>query len=384
LQLANMYMGGPNPLDATIDVSATPNPKYQYPFGQFARNADMLQIPFIGAYRIRALTPSAMAAGSFTELNSVTMDSALATDTTLPAAEVGTAGSGLTAVPSVYIEQIGRFCPVGDPGNKTLDFNNNASSGPATWHYHWAKRLFDYLTVQSPQDDYYPNADPAVASTAYLPPSDSVSPPIPAKYPGGISPVPVANSNSAVANVVTPGTSEDTVGVEGLININTAPAPVLAQLPFTGTAASPSTSTNAMIAEKIVEYRNANGPFKSIFDLYNVPAFLAQNNSLLTTDPGPAQGDFSPGGFPSTATPTPTTDNVRYDFKERFLLLNNISNLITTRSDTFTCYILLQGWRNVGTSNPTLAVQRRAAFLLDRNAVTPSNNAPTIFKVPTD
>jgi hypothetical protein len=44
--------------------------------------------------------------------------------------------------------------------------------------------------------------------------------------------------------------------------------------------------------------------------------------------------------------------------------------------------VLLQGWRNVGTGNPTLVVQRRAAFLVDRNGVTPSNNQLNIYKVP--
>jgi hypothetical protein len=153
-----------------------------------------------------------------------------------------------------------------------------------------------------------------------------------------------------------------------------------------------------------VAYRNQNGPFKSIYDLYRVPEFQQVSNNLVTSammpspdgktkpttangsgEPNPLNGDFSPGGIPSASNVAPyTTDSVRFDYKERFLLLNNISNLITTRSDTFTCYILLQGWRNVGTNNPTLAVQRRAAYILDRNGVTPSNNVPSYFKVPTD
>ena len=78
------------------------------------------------------------------------------------------------------------------------------------------------------------------------------------------------------------------------------------------------------------------------------------------------------------------TGATRFDFQDRFVMLNNISNLITTRSDTFTCYVLLQGWRNVGTGNPTLVVQRRIAFLLDRTNVTPSNNQPNVLKIPSD
>ena len=58
------------------------------------------------------------------------------------------------------------------------------------------------------------------------------------------------------------------------------------------------------------------------------------------------------------------------DFEERFLMLDRISNLITTRSDTFTAYIVLQGWRNAGTATPQLVVQRRVAMIIDRNNIT--------------
>jgi competence protein ComEA len=45
------------------------------------------------------------------------------------------------------------------------------------------------------------------------------------------------------------------------ININTATAPELVQLPGIGPA----------LAESIIEFREANGPFQSIDDLVNVP-----------------------------------------------------------------------------------------------------------------
>lgn len=54
-----------------------------------------------------------------------------------------------------------------------------------------------------------------------------------------------------------------------------------------------------------------------------------------------------------------------------FLALNRISNLITTRSDSFTVYVLVQGWRNAGTANPELVVQRRVMFIADRSSVHP-------------
>ena len=242
------------------------------------------------------------------------------------------------------------------------------------YHYHWARKLFNYLTVQAPHDDYYPNVDPT--------PSDySINPHPAAKYPGG-PPAAVSNNNSTVVNSVFVGNAEDTVGVEALININTAPIPVLASLPFT---IPYNQATNLSIAQGIAAYRSANGPFKSIFDLYKVLAFYNQNMTLIASTPaGPAQGVFSPGGIGAGAVAPAATNAVRYDFQDRFVLLNNISNLITTRSDTFTCYLLLQGWRNAGTGNPTLAVQRRAAFIIDRNNISPGNTKPLYFKVPNE
>ena len=221
-----------------------------------------------------------------------------------------------------------------------------------------------------------------------------------------------------MANSQTAGTSEDTVGVEGKININTAPWPVLATIPFfapptvasgipqpvdyitytqatagnpTGTATTnvtpllgTYTDDRIDLAKAIVDYRNANGPFKSIADLYNVPAFRMVNDAMVASaEPGYKQGLFSPAGFGINASTAPT-GRPRYDFEERFLLLNQISNLITTRSDTFTCYVLVQGYRNVNTPGvvPTLAVQRTAAFLLDRTGVTPVNASPSRYPVP--
>jgi hypothetical protein len=77
-------------------------------------------------------------------------------------------------------------------------------------------------------------------------------------------------------------------------------------------------------------------------------------------------------------------------------MINRISNLITTRSDSFTVYIVIQGWRNAGapvTSDPNppvtgdpkapqLVVERRAAFIIDRSNVTGSPGAADPRKTP--
>jgi hypothetical protein len=96
----------------------------------------------------------------------------------------------------------------------------------------------------------------------------------------------------------------------------------------------------------------------------------------LPQGPGKDEGDFSP---------MTTHDDVRRDFEEYFLMLNRISNLITTRSDSFTVYILVQGWRGIGTTKPELVVQRRAAFIQDRSPLTATNGAlPAATNVPND
>ena len=56
----------------------------------------------------------------------------------------------------------------------------------------------------------------------------------------------------------------DTEG-QGLVNINTANATQLTQLPGVGPA----------IAQKIIDYRTANGPFTSVDDLTKVPGIGA-------------------------------------------------------------------------------------------------------------
>jgi hypothetical protein len=381
IELNNANMAGPNPNKVGGGTAV-------FPFGAFARNMDLLKVTFIGSYRIRDINLQGKVSQSLIELNSVTTDSALAYDNTPTPYSLTTAVSpnaDNSNITTALNEQIGRFCPIGDPTATTADLQMDfgpgytATSTPANskvyWHYHWAKKLFDYLTVQAPSDDYFPNVDPANygALTA--------------------APGPVANTNGQNANAQTPGYAEDTTGIEGLININTAPAAVLAQLPFYGgstLSATAQATANATMAQTIVAYRNTNGPFQSIYDLYNVPAaasvagsqsFEDANNSLLPTGAaaGPSQGVFSPSGIGTAAIAV--AGATRFDFQDRFVMLNNISNLITTRSDTFTVYLLLQGWRNVGTGNPTLVVQRRRAYLVDRNGVTPSNNQVSTFPV---
>lgn len=286
----------------------------KYPFGQFARAGDILTVTFTGGYRVQAAT----AAGAL-ELNGVGFDSTYAED-----------GDGGNDAPGG--ENVGRFTPTDDEAKNRVDTG-----------YGWARDLFEYLCTFSPQNDFAPDADPQQAGRQ------------------AIANGPVTNAAQANAG------NEDTASIEGLININTAPWRVLAALPMIPT----DPAANATLAQEIVKHRDANGPFQSIFELQNVNGFKTANGTVnvVGLDADDAHGDLTPSGA--------GTDQVYGDFETQYLVLNRISNLITTRSDSFTVYVLVQGWRNAGTSTPELVVQRRAAFIADRAAVKPISTTTT-------
>ena len=68
--------GGPNnPLHQTRNIAPAVEPN-AFPFGGFARNGDILQVPFIGSYKLQ--TPAQVNTINFMEMNPVTMDSMMA------------------------------------------------------------------------------------------------------------------------------------------------------------------------------------------------------------------------------------------------------------------------------------------------------------------
>jgi len=397
IQLNNADFGGPNKA-----TNATTN-KNVFPYGTFARNGDILQVPFIGSYML--FTGSATSPTTIVELNPVTMDSIVAT------AQDQTDGTKIglpIATAAVVAENIGRFTPIDktDSGGVADDFappNTPAlPSIPTTnplWRYHWATRLFDFFTVQSPQDDYSPNVDPGLADLGY---------PAPAyRYPASATalPTPTPNVTSQITNAWntftgapafnTGNATEETAPVDGLVNINSAPWRVLATVPWLPATNAAYSAQNANIAKAIAFYRDVDdgtgagtpanpkhghGPFKSLFELNEVLVGGAKlrdiQGNVTSNDFSQAQGNLSPiqGAL----------DGVVGDFESLYNMMTRVSNLVTTRSDSYTAYILIQGWRNAETANPTLLVQRRAAIIIDRSAVTPSNPTPSTVNIPLD
>ena len=313
------------------------------------------------------------------------------------------------------------------PGQLVVQSNLPANPPNMPWFdtYGWAARVFDYFSVlQAPNDDYLPQTKPERNTyNLYLPGTSSATPlaePLPVtNNQGAGSPMGVSSPNgiSQASGRIVDDPAEKYATVEGLININTAPWRVLAELPFF-TLQPPSLSSslaikntnvqmllrNEQIAQAIVRYRNTYGPFHSIFELNRVfdPLWLSKgfvfqgagasgldatgNMSAGNTEmPAPGNGQASytalqgvlAPNFPGYLNDAGASDGKHLpnglltDCSERFAEMLKVSNLITTRSDSYTVYIEIQGWRNADNANAaSLVVDRRTAFIVDRSGAT--------------
>ncbi len=150
--------------------------------------------------------------------------------------------------------------------------------------------------------------------------------------------------------------------IKGRININTAPASVLAQLPWVSIRKG---YNNQSLAKAIVAYRDktaiTGGPdystrsgyagFRTIGQLYDVN--LGSDNKYKIDYYSSDVNDF-----------------INHDY-----IFDRISNLVTVRSDIFTAYILVR----IGTDGP----QKRYMVILDRshvkNPITDPNNRVKII-----
>jgi hypothetical protein len=137
--------------------------------------------------------------------------------------------------------------------------------------------------------------------------------------------------------------------IKGRININTAPASVIAQLPWV--SRRKLNYNNMALANAIVTYRdNTAKGFKNIGQLVNVTGMDYYSQGVMTGDQiGPPDLD------------EPAGDGASDDFEERDLIFARISDLVTVRSDIFTAYMLIR----IGTDGP----QKRYMVILDRSNV---------------
>jgi hypothetical protein len=164
--------------------------------------------------------------------------------------------------------------------------------------------------------------------------------------------------------------------IKGRLNINTAPAFIIRQLPWVGRV----NGLDVNIADAIVAYRDktkagtidysnrrtatginnvseSNG-FGSIGQLLNVingdSGKKAYNIRYCGIDGSPQYG------FPDLHTDWDSrNDGIDDDLEEKELIFARISDLVTVRSDIFTAYILVR----IGTDGP----QKRVITILDRS-----------------
>jgi hypothetical protein len=466
------------------------------PFGTFVRNSDMLQVPFVGSYIImNTTTPSATANGvapalsatdaaNIIEINAMPADCSFAEDTDVsddpPMGQYGDSQAANStqdlsvSSPFAWNESVGHFAPVNTSlvdnttrktggasllnltqfiGDADPTLSYTTTSDPYTpyktqlstetnnkyWRYRWASRIFDYLTVQNPNDDYLPNIQQQIYSA-----SPTGNPFTPTAF--GALPQPVQNTAS-IAPAASPANPnvEDTVPVYGSININTAPWRVVAALRLSpyddaepasdifplitnGTNSVPGPGDqvpdNTELATAIVTWRDQTGtdvspqvngsypyalfkgPFTSMTDLLNVPTVSSYLSAINDVKTSPEPNDVGGHFLSYVATPPPSgtspfqavtntgagtvllTDGVRNDVEERFDLLSRLSNQISVKSDVYTVYIVIQGWRNAGSTSsshpPQMVTQKRAAFIIDRTGVTPTSSNVKIINVPTN
>ncbi|MGE4285889.1 MAG: ComEA family DNA-binding protein [Phycisphaerae bacterium] len=161
----------------------------------------------------------------------------------------------------------------------------------------------------------------------------------------------------------------------GLININTAPKAVLMTLPWIDEA----------LAEAIIAYRDKTGTgpghtglpdysdatheagFRNIYELINVT-----NDETDLTDYDIQK--YAEDGVDITADDfldlTPD-DGAIDDYEERNIIVERLSNLITTRSDVFTAWIVIRE----GAHGP----QKRKLCLFDRSNVWQQGDMPTVY-----
>ncbi len=406
--LSGRLLGG----DATAAAYDGKNFRTVYPYGGFARDGDAYQVPILGAYTlfIDANTNGYQPAEAVS-LRSVTLDT-----------EHSDTDSN---------ELWGRFI-----FREAADENGDGTAFQPV--YAWAADLLDYVTANDNfGDDTYPNADLRYAldqggtsvgdrsldASGTLP--DAFTPSYAASnsadtdvFPAGTFPLfdsvtaglgaidndgdgefglsdPANTQQSAAARYV-----EAFLPAQGKINVLTAGAGILKAAPLattaagtadaatiTGTANTLLTNLDAATGERTAVLGNGVttaaittlgdlnvfGPvFTSGGDRYGAGDLTGQllsfNGAGVATNVN--HYDVAPpmGGPPDLSSEANTAD------------LTRVSNLLTTRSDSYTVYIVVQAWENFGSDGsgarpPARIVrQERVAFTVDRSGVYPTAN----------
>ncbi|MBN1796869.1 MAG: hypothetical protein JW804_09375 [Sedimentisphaerales bacterium] len=179
----------------------------------------------------------------------------------------------------------------------------------------------------------------------------------------------------------------DEIKIPGRININTAPASVIAQLPWMTSdiadavvayrdkrrMVSGPDYTNRNIIERFLDWNYTTDEVRTFWDRAGFASIGELNLVIggsdyrkkiriysLTPEPDNSTGRPYPD-LTGSYYLTDADDGAENDFEERDLIFARISNLVTVRSDIFTAYILVR----LGADGP----QKRMVAILDRSDV---------------
>jgi hypothetical protein len=344
------------PINMFLDVLRTSLPINVMPFGTpFARDMDVMNVPFFGSYIIEN------AAGEPIEVNPLPMD-------------LYTVEPNAATIPAAAQASIGRFDPTQPATAWAGDLLDYISARQSTYDRRLPDvppQTFGDIGTQWNFDDDVPTGDgPARGSEATANPQvirligngPSTSSGAPANSPS-ITPNPLDLRNDAYSTLI-----------EGRVNLNTAERAVYRLLPLevdlTGRS-GPDVVTDAMagtVLEMVRPLRFTTSPTPAV-PLQNLFDF---NQTLLTsggrTWPAPpaasarfVDGDITPMGAGLD------------DYKVPLLDATRLSNVASTRSDTFTVYLTVQAWSYEAgagqAANTRLVGERRVSFIVDRSAL---------------
>ena len=373
-----------------------------YPYGGFARDGDVLGVPLVGGYRLATVT-----GGVDTLVDFVALDLDLA----FAHADTAQAGSG------------GHF------------YEHAVAAAPDNW----ASDFFDYFAaLNTPGEDRFPQADSRYENTGtagvpfygdltlYARNNGNLTGAAPvwtsadglATFSGSTNPVGILRFFAAPPaglpqpfdgfNIGKNDYAEAFTPVEGLINLNTAPTGILKALPLAvdTTAGSPtlgnlsaaanSTAATNLFAARVIGtnrfdggaadggtatgVQSTGGPLTSLFTLPEIKTAPFNDTAQAQQ---PAAGDISGRLQVDGAV---LNDGANFydvpataaggDFERFTQQLTRLSNLTTTRSDSFTVYLVVQAWQlpdtTVTPNTPArLMRQQRTAFTVDRSGVLP-------------
>jgi hypothetical protein len=180
--------------------------------------------------------------------------------------------------------------------------------------------------------------------------------------------------------------------IKGRININTAPAYVIAQLPWVAHRQGGYNDPN--LAKAIVAYRDktevrrGDANFPDFRNRVDANGFGSIGQLMNVIDPNINHRNYSIDYYSRDGTDQlvfpdlDPNDGAIDDFEERDLIFARISDLVTVRSDVFTAYILVRVGTSTEDRNTYKLVdgpQKRYMVIFDRSGVTPANRKVRII-----